>query len=690
MARSKAVWGIDLGQSALKALRCRVGDDPDTIVADAFDYIEYPKILSQPEANAEELIAEALKTFLSRNSVRGDRVAISVSGQSGLARFIKLPPVESKKIPDIVKYEAKQQIPFGLEDVVWDYQQMAGGSVEEGFALETEVGLFAMKREQVFRALSRFTDAGIEVDYVQLAPLGLYNFAAFDQMPELPAPEDYDPENPPGSLVILSVGTDTTDLVITNGFRVWQRNVPLGGNHFTRALTKELKLTFANAEHVKRTVAQAGEGGKAVFQAMRSVFSDLLNQVQMSLKFYGDIDRRTKVVRVLALGNTLKLPGLQRYLQQNLGMDVARLEKFRTLTGSEVIEAPAFKDNVLAFATCYGLALQGLRDTKIRTNLLPPEIAQERMIRNKKPWAVAAAAVLLLGFTLSALGHWRAWGSAKMKGYFDGAVSEAKGVADTAGRYTSEFGDSKSSYDATVAIGEKLTHSSDGRTHWLHVLKAIDAAVPRDPKGAELPLDQLAKREELQITQIDCAEVIGLETWFTGVQKLSPIPPPRPKPKPGAEGEEAAPEEAPVDAAPAEGAEGEEGAAALPPGVEPPSGPGWVFQIRGYHFHNPVPGDPRNEGAPYVRQTLLKNLAEMKLKLPGEEQELSMAERGIMFPVIVSQNSIVDTTLEVTEGPPPPHAANVPPKVRRYDFVVQFILKPKTTAAEGEATDTGM
>ena len=149
MAKTGAVWGIDLGQCALKALRCCAGDTPDTIVAEGFDYVEYPKMLGQPDANPAELIKEALETFLSRNSVKGDRVAISVSGQSGLARFIKLPPVETKKIPDIVKYEAKQQIPFQLEDVVWDYQQMAGGSVEEGFALETEVGLFAMKRDQV-------------------------------------------------------------------------------------------------------------------------------------------------------------------------------------------------------------------------------------------------------------------------------------------------------------------------------------------------------------------------------------------------------------------------------------------------------------------------------------------------------------------------------------------------------------
>ena len=54
-------------------------------------------------------------------------MAISVSGQSGLARFIKLPPVEAEKIPDIVRYEARQQIPFDLNDVIWDYQRMGGG-----------------------------------------------------------------------------------------------------------------------------------------------------------------------------------------------------------------------------------------------------------------------------------------------------------------------------------------------------------------------------------------------------------------------------------------------------------------------------------------------------------------------------------------------------------------------------------
>src|ERR1700755_1613503 len=121
----QGVWGIDIGQSALKALRLEVIEG--TLTATAFDYVEHPKILSQPDADPDQLTREALEKFLSRNQIKGDLVAISVPGQSGLARFVKLPPVEEKKINDIVHFEAKQQIPFPLEEVVWDYQKVSEG-----------------------------------------------------------------------------------------------------------------------------------------------------------------------------------------------------------------------------------------------------------------------------------------------------------------------------------------------------------------------------------------------------------------------------------------------------------------------------------------------------------------------------------------------------------------------------------
>ncbi|MEZ6070039.1 MAG: type IV pilus assembly protein PilM [Pirellulales bacterium] len=631
MARNTAVWGIDVGQCAVKAMRCRAGDDDSTIVVEAFDYIEYPKILSEPDADAAELVRDALKQLLSRNTLRGDRVAISVPGQSGLARFIKLPPVESKKIPDIVKYEARQQIPFALEDVVWDYQQMVGGSVEEGFALETEVGLFAMKRDQVYRALEPFVEAGIEVDIVQLTPLALYNFAVFDQMPDLPDAEDFDPDSPPESVVILSMGTDTTDLVVTNGFRVWQRSVPIGGNHFTRALTKELKLTFAKAEHLKRNAAQS-QNAKALFQAMRPVFSDLLAEVQRSLSYFSNLDRNARIGRVVGVGNALKLPGLQRYLTQNLGMEVVKPASFDHLVGPEVVDAPAFKDNLLSFASCYGLAVQGVQTPRIKTNLLPEEIATERLIRGKKPWALAAAAALLMGLMINYWGHVSAYSTVDPEDFQSGTTGASQ-VSSDVQNFTSQFNSSIEQLKKHKEIGVTLVHNVEGRRKWLEVLKAINACMPSDPED-NAP-EKLGDRNIVFIEKIDSQWDDKLKTWASRVDKYYVNMVPTEKKEgadPGADNGAAMPVAGPGGTKSGD----EEDRPPLPDGA------GWVFEIKGYHFHNQRDSDPQDRGYDYLARTVIKNLQQqrVKVKTPDGEEEIPVGELGIKFPVILDPKPI--------------------------------------------------
>src|SRR5437660_5533589 len=214
--KQPGVWGIDLGQCALKALRLENIDGQ--VTATAFDYVEHPKILSQPDADPDQLIREALEKFLSRNSLRGDQVAISIPGQSGLARFVKLPPVEEKKIADIVRFEAKQQIPFNLDEVVWDYQKLGSGEVIDGLALDTEIGLFAMKRDMVNKYLQHFKDVGVDVHVVQMAPLALCNYVAYDLLKQ-DAGAEGDDSAKGSAIVALDIGTDASNLVITDGAR---------------------------------------------------------------------------------------------------------------------------------------------------------------------------------------------------------------------------------------------------------------------------------------------------------------------------------------------------------------------------------------------------------------------------------------------------------------------------------------
>ena len=111
MATATAVWGIDIGQCGLKALKLQRSGEGVEVVA--FDYIEHAKILSQPDADRAALTHDALEKFLSRNPITGEAVYVSVPGQQTFSRFTKLPPVETKRIPEIVQFEASQQIPPG-------------------------------------------------------------------------------------------------------------------------------------------------------------------------------------------------------------------------------------------------------------------------------------------------------------------------------------------------------------------------------------------------------------------------------------------------------------------------------------------------------------------------------------------------------------------------------------------------
>jgi len=513
MADSRSVWGIDVGQAGLKAIQLQFSDASKQVTAVAFDYVPHPKILSQPDAIPEELISQALETFLARNDVQGSKIAISVPGQSALSRFIQLPPVESSKIAEIVKYEARQQIPFALEDVIWDYQTLGGGIEESGYMLEAEVGLFAMKREQVLQALRPFTDAKLEIELIQIAPLCLYNFVSYDQLgirpeDETAARDEY--------TIVLDMGADDTTLLVSNGERIWIRTVPLGGNHFTRALTKDMKLTFAKAEHLKCNATKSPDP-RAVFQALRPVFNEYVSEIQRSIGYFSSVNRDARISKVVGLGNGFKLAGLQKFLQQNLQYEVERVDTFHGVVGDNVLSAALFEDNILSFAVAYGTALQALNLSRIHTSLLPPEIVMSRTIQRKKPWAVVSAAVLLACLSTSALGY-AIKDKSVSKARFGDAEEAVDSVKKTARDFTSGYTAAKTRNETIESDVDKLTSASERREYWLEIYKAINECLPRDEGDQNDEVD-IAKQNRMRIKSVTA------ELYADGIAWVAHLPP---------------------------------------------------------------------------------------------------------------------------------------------------------------------
>jgi type IV pilus assembly protein PilM len=371
---SPFAWGIDIGNRALKAVKLTQG--PEGLQIDDFDVVEHEQVLSNAGDNRESLLQAALANFVQRHELKGAPVAIGVSGQNRFARFIKLPPVEPKKIPEIVRFEAIQQIPFPLQEVEWSYQLF-----QDDKSPDVEVGIFAMRRDLVNQHINHFTSTGLNVQVVQMNPLAVYNAMYYDQRLK-------------GTTMIIDLGAENTDLIIAEGETIWLRSIPVGGNKFTEALANQFKLKFPKAEDLKRNAATS-KYGRQILQAMKPVFNELVSEIQRSIGFYASVHRDSRITRVLALGGTFRLPGLQKYVQQNLQIEVHRIDRLGTASPSDAKVATVFSENILSSVSAYGLAIQAMNQAKINSSLLPQKIRKEKMWREKIPWFGAAAAVFV-------------------------------------------------------------------------------------------------------------------------------------------------------------------------------------------------------------------------------------------------------------------------------------------------------
>ena len=374
MSMNKDAWGIEVGSQAIKAIK--LSRTATGIAMEDFDVLPFKQVLTTPDLNVEEAIRVNLESLAQKHEFDKSTVAVSVPGNMAFARFAKLPPIEASKVKSIVAYEAQQQIPFPMDEVEWDYEVF-----EQEDAPDIEVGIFAITKERVAHVLSNYRAVDVRVDTLTLSPVAVYNAFAY--------------ENEFGTghgdnTVYLDIGTNSTDIIVVESGSIWLRTLQLGGNHFTNALMKQLKISHAKAEKLKLE-ARTSKYAKHIMVATRGVMNELVTEIQRSLGFYTSLNRDAELTKIVGVGSTWKLPGLQKYLKQNLQMDVVRPDGFSQLH-VEDRRAAEFSSVAFNMATVYGLALQGLGLATVEANILPQSILQQRMWKAKQPWIGAAAA----------------------------------------------------------------------------------------------------------------------------------------------------------------------------------------------------------------------------------------------------------------------------------------------------------
>jgi len=374
----RVAWGIDIGEAAIKAVKVRRSGDSAVVM-------EYHTVLCGGRAEEAQSgdrdfrVRNALSELLYQVDMGGARIAVSLPGRDVFPRFILLPPVEKRRIPEVVRYEARTQMPFPIEEVVWDYQPVSGVGVP---GEELEVAFFAAKKATVYSFLMNLRLARLVPDMVEITPLALYNFLAYDRTFE-------------AGTVVIDVGAANTDLVIIDGERFWTRSVAISGNDITRALQEKYQISFEEAENLKQKAATSKQAEK-IFGAMRPIVDDLIGEVQRSIGYYKAHARNVKIDRVILLGNSFKLPQLVEYFRKGLDYEVSMLDTLEKVRVSSGMNAERLEAELPSYGVALGLAIQALGLGRVNIDLIPRELVTERQLRQKLPYAAAALFLLAL------------------------------------------------------------------------------------------------------------------------------------------------------------------------------------------------------------------------------------------------------------------------------------------------------
>src|SRR2546421_2348202 len=189
-------------------------------------------------------IASALREMLNEMEIKTGNVNYAVPGQSVFARFVKLPSVDEEKIERIIAFEAQQNVPFPIDEVVWDYQLVGAGSEEQ-----IQVVLVAIKADLLDEINAAVEGSKLRTTIVDVAPMALYN--AFR----------YSYSDLTGCSLLVDIGARTTNLLFIESAKVFSRSVPIGGGSITSAIAREFEEPFAAAELRKKRQGFVSLGG---------------------------------------------------------------------------------------------------------------------------------------------------------------------------------------------------------------------------------------------------------------------------------------------------------------------------------------------------------------------------------------------------------------------------------------------
>jgi len=418
---------------------------------------------TKSESDKLAYIVTAIRDIMREQGIRPAPMLMTVSGQAVFPRFVKLPPVGRDKLKQIVQYEAEQNVPFPIDEVVWDYQLIGG---DEG---ELNVMLVAVKIENIKRLTDAVQAAELEPEIVDVAPMALYNAVRFNY-PELDV-----------CSMVLDMGARSSNLVFIEENRIFSRSIPVAGNTITQELMKEFDVDFDAAEEIKREHGFVAFGGvyagpdnetaERASKIIRSVLTRLHAEVNRSINFYRSQQGGVAPAIVFLTGGSSIIPHVDTFFRDKLKVDVEYLNPFSAVSVAESIDADTVNQDLQSLGEVVGLALRRALTCPVEINLMPPDLVARKAFRRRQPFFAMAAA----GIVLTMLCWWVYFN--RMGRMFEDRVNNVSTEVQTFDRLASDLRRVSAEREEAVKRLDDITGVISTRRNWGQIISTIHSCM---------------------------------------------------------------------------------------------------------------------------------------------------------------------------------------------------------------------
>ena len=333
--------------------------------------------------------AVVLREMLREMQIHGSQVNYAVPAQSVFARFVKLPALDVAKIDKVIAFEAQQNVPFPIDEVVWDYQLVGGGLGEQ-----IEVVIVAIKRDLLDDINSAVEETALRTRIVDVASMALYNAFRYSY-----------PDMGDCSL-LLDIGARTTNVLFIEPGKFFLRSIPLGGSAITAAIAREFNESFAAAETRKKRDGFVGLGGAyaepadpdiaRVSKIARSTMTRLHAELMRSVTHYRAQQQGNRPARIFLCGGGAGMPYMREFFHEKFQVPIEFFNPLQNVTVSELAPMQDVPRSAHLLGELVGLALRSVTVCPVELNLRPACVVRRQDLEKRRPFFIAAAACIVL------------------------------------------------------------------------------------------------------------------------------------------------------------------------------------------------------------------------------------------------------------------------------------------------------